>query len=45
MMTHRAGSWVLPLFVLVAASSFAAAQQPPQNFILHDTPRPVAGVV
>jgi thiol-disulfide isomerase/thioredoxin len=41
---HRFGRRLLAGGLLVAGAQLAAAQQPPKNFVLHETPRPIATI-
>jgi thiol-disulfide isomerase/thioredoxin len=40
----RSAAWLAAAILVVTALSFAVADEPPKNFVLHDAPKPVAAV-
>ena len=43
-MAHRITAFLAGVFLLVAAAPLTHAQEPPKNFVLHPTPKPIPAV-
>jgi thiol-disulfide isomerase/thioredoxin len=43
-MMRRSNMWTAVGWLILATSSFASAQQVPRNFVLHETPKPIAAI-
>ena len=43
-LTGRFAAWLAAAMLVVTASPFAVAREPPKNFVMHDAPKPVAAI-
>src|SRR5262245_4430329 len=43
-LADRLAAWIAAAVVVLTTSQFAAGQEPPKNFVMHDTPKPVAAI-
>src|SRR5262249_41310529 len=43
-LADRVAAWIAAAMVVLTTSQFAAGQEPPKDFVLHDAPRPVAAI-
>ena len=43
-LAKRLAAWIAAAVVVLTTSQFAAGQEPPKNFVMHDAPKPVAAI-
>src|SRR6516164_5645228 len=43
-LAKRLAAWIAAAVVVLTTSQFAAGQEPPKNFVMHDAPKPVAAL-
>ena len=43
-LAKRLAAWIAAAVVVLTTSQFAAGQEPPKNFVMHDAPKPVGAI-